>query len=314
MPIGVAADADEWLARRFVELLQRIIAGGLHKSYIRKAARGQVARGRLLMADTARLQGKGSVDIAYEDYVLTPDVFENRSVLWTAHVLLSRTSPSENIRAPIATLYSTMSRWVTLRPIRPRDFDQLRYDSRTERYRDLHELCRLILEGSTPEHGLGTTEFDAFGVDTSTLFQLGVSKALTGLRPMYRSKPQHVIELAENLEFRIDNALMLAGGTSAEVVLDAKYKDPFGLDTADVQQIVAYATAAGTRFAFLVYPTPAGLIEPITVGDVNLAFVSLDLSKPVEESAQALRERVLAKIAEWGGTSASQGDGLAITA
>jgi hypothetical protein len=127
-----------------------------------------------------------------------------------------------------------------------------------------------------------------------------VSKALSQLSPDLEAPHQYRVPLKEpSLEFRIDNILLRPSDMRILAVVDAKYKDPIDLDTADVQQVLAYATATGARHAFLVYPTSAGATS-ISVGDIRLTVLSLDISRDVVDAAADLCADVRNALAESG--------------
>ena len=52
----------------------------------------------------------------------------------------------------------------------------------------------------------------------------------------------------------------------------------------DLQQVVAYAVELGVDRAFLVYPSVAAKPVVIHIGDVKIATVGIDLTRPASES------------------------------
>src|SRR5690606_22758170 len=66
-----------------------------------------------------------------------------------------------------------------------------------------------------------------------------------------------LLDSTANLAFQIDMVVYAEGEVHPRWVLDTKYKVPTsGPTTADIAQVVAYATAMQANQAILIYPAP----------------------------------------------------------
>ena len=246
------------------------------------------------------LASRGIPRVVIEDFVLTPDLIENQLVVWIFHSLQSRGLGTARQQAEMASLLMVLAKWVSLRACSPRDYAEMTYDARTERYRELHQLCALLLVGAGVDIAAGNIGLGTFGVSTSRIFELAVLKALSDLGPGWTVHAQERVSIGSSLSFIVDGVIRDHSG-AAVAVLDAKYKNPLELDVGDIQQATAYCAALGVRRAMLVYPENVASAAALRVGEFEILTGTMPIGDELGLACASLvnevRTRLLPPIA-----------------
>jgi len=259
------AEALDFLAARLARLLGERAAAGLHRAYAERRQAGPYLQGRLDMAAQVRTPAvrKDRVHSCYDEF--TADVPCNQVPRATAELVLASPLLGDPARAALRTALAGYAD-VRAIPLDPAAFAAAAPDRRTEAYRPLLDLCRLLAQELTPGPDAGPAPCPAFLLDLDRVFEQYVTRGLVEAcagRPGYTASVQPLFTASgpvagqPDLQMRPDVVIERRGG--ARVVVDAKWKRPTGaLLTSDVYQVLAYATALDLRRAMLVYPGRRG--------------------------------------------------------
>jgi 5-methylcytosine-specific restriction enzyme subunit McrC len=162
------------------------------------------------------------------------------------------------------------------------------YTRLNQDYQPMHALCRFFLEQSGPSHQVGDQGMIPFLVNMARLYELFVAEWLkANLPPPWQVKAQETVHIGLNneLQFEIDLVIEDSGG-NPRYVLDTKYKTAGKADNADINQIIAYATAKSCREAILIYPRPLPQPLDLWLDNIHIRTLTFSLAGDLEEAGQ----------------------------
>lgn len=245
------------LLARFLDLTQTILRAGLARSYREVEENGTTFRGRLLVGQHLRANHvrQERMYVAYE--VHDADNLPNR-ILHRALERVMRTATSPDLLHRAQSALSAFPD-LTPAPIRPAEWASLRYDRRTERYREALVLARMVLHDERPDLRWGDHEVIALLFDMNALFEAYVERALRGLAGVRvrAQRPARFWEPSSGPASWVKpDLLVFEDGDSVPLVLDTKWKVPkHGRpDDDDLRQVFAYLHTFGGRGGALLYP------------------------------------------------------------
>lgn len=262
---------------------------GLHQEYVDREEKSEVVRGKIDFQKASQRPWEAELPIKYSE--LTPDIEDNRILLWTLFVARSSGLASDEVKAVVRRAYQLLSGMVELEQFRGSDCLGRDYQRLNRGYERLHVLCHIILSQSGPVRGSGTEQMVPWAVDMETLYERVAANWLEENLPDPISvEAQEQTEIGDSgRKYEIDLVFYRDGNRIA--VMDTKYKVPDNPSTSDISQVVAYAEASGVERAFLVYPE--SLDEPIntTVGDVHVGTLQFALEGDLDDEGERfLRE------------------------
>lgn len=292
-----AGDLYALLIGRFLDQVHALLREGLARSYREVEENSQTFRGRLLVGAHARANAahQERVFVAYE--VQDADHLANR-ILWRALERVRRTTSSSDLlhRAESAAVDFPE---VTDTAIRPADWGRLRFDRRTERYREAIGLARMILLDERPDLRWGDREVVALLFDMNALFEAYLEAAMRGL-PGVRVKSQKTQRFwqppGEGARVLKPDLLVQVPGQERPLVVDAKWKIPDRGRPADddLRQVFAYLHGFEADRGVLVYPRANDSQQsheaPFLGGRLRGRVGFLDLFPSGKTDVQALRE------------------------
>jgi 5-methylcytosine-specific restriction enzyme subunit McrC len=257
------AEALNFLAGRLARLLAERAAAGLHRAYAERAGAGPFLQGRLDLAAQLRDRHgrKDQLHCRYEDF--TANVPCNQVPKATAELVMGSPLLSPGVGAALRQALTAFA-GVSSVSLTPDSFAAAVPDRLTEAYRTLLGVCRLLAESLQSQAASGLVPYPVFLLDMERVFEQyvtqGVTRALAGrpswtinVQPLFTAN-QTVAKLPD-IPMRPD--LTIDQGGRPVVALDVKWKRGAGHHpwvTEDLYQVLAYATALGTRRAVLVYP------------------------------------------------------------
>jgi 5-methylcytosine-specific restriction enzyme subunit McrC len=252
-----AGDLYELLVGRFLDQVHALLREGLARSYREVEENSSTFRGRLLVGPHARTNAahQERVFVAYE--VQDADHLANR-ILRRALERVRRTTSSSDLRHRAEAAAVDFPE-VTDTPIRPSDWGRLRFDRRTERYREAIGLARMILLDERPDLRWGDREVVALLFDMNALFEAYLEAAMRGL-PGFQVKSQKKQRFwqppGEAARFLKPDLVVHVAGRERPLVVDAKWKIPDQGRPADddLRQVFAYLHGFGADCGVLVYP------------------------------------------------------------
>lgn len=259
--VAPGTEALNFLAGRLAHLLAERVAAGLHRAYAERAEQGPFLQGRLDVAAQLRDPNgrRDQLHCRYEEF--TADVPCNQLPRATAELVLRSPLVADGVRSALRRSLQDLA-GVTSVPLGPESFEAAGPDRLTEAYRPLLELCRLLADGLAPQEAAGAVACPAFLLDMERVFERYVTagvvaafaadpRAAVAVQPLLRMSPP--VAGQPDVPMRPDAVIERPGGRP--LVVDAKWKRlGRSLVTADVYQVLAYATALGARRAVLVYP------------------------------------------------------------
>ena len=240
------------LAAAFAERLEKVTRKGLVAGYGEDKAVSQFLRGKLRTTD----QMRDAAARAFPDHFHIDEPTFDLHTPWNrvpkaVAALLFRHELSRELRrrvqdavAPLAVLPNA--------PFAEADFTAARAEPCAAGYRKLLDVCRILIDGLTCADPLATGS-GAFLVDLGLVFERYLTTAIEcafGPQPGWGVEAQPAFAIGP-AELRPDVLLRKDGAPWA--VLDAKWKTA-ALDSADLHQILAYATLTDAARVALVYP------------------------------------------------------------
>jgi 5-methylcytosine-specific restriction enzyme subunit McrC len=291
------ASLAEFYDRLAVVLAERIIERarqGFYRAYIPHTRPLPAVRGRL---QTPRRPQPAQVNLLCRYEELTADIPDNQLLRYTMGQIARSGRCREPAQTAVRHAYRALQGVAAERPFSPLDCTGRSYTRLNQDYRPLHALCRFFLEQSGPHQARGDHAMRPFLVDMARLYEGFVAAWLKAhLPPAFHLKAQERVNIdaAGSLHFTIDLVLYHRDHDTPVVVLDTKYKTAERPTTDDIAQIVAYAQAAGSENAILIYPTPPARPLAARVGRIYLRSLTFNLSDDLETAGYAFLAHLLA--------------------
>ena len=280
-------------------------ARGLWHDYRVEEEALHTVRGRIMVAEQIRRRFDMPlpVEVRYDEY--TEDVLANRLIKAAARLLrgmrLSTPQAREGLRHIDATL-------ANVTPVRypPHDVPEVKFTRLNDHYRDAVAIARLVLrhwfhEAARATEDGKTVRAPGFLMNMNDVFQQFVTRALREeLGESAHSFPSDEkmprVYLAEGNKVPLKPDLSWWEGSRCVFVGDVKYKDiepryenrSWDIPSADLYQVLAYATALGLPGAILVYakgrrdrkPPPSYRVK---CAGKRLEVVTVDLDGSIED-------------------------------
>ena len=203
--------------------------------------------------------------------------------------------------------------------VAPHDFDAVRFDRGSERFRELLEFCRLVFLGATPSPEVGSKTIFSLLFPMEKLFEEFVGGCLKKFAADlgFRRADLHLQseanrrwllrDLKNRGKFRLKpDVLINDNAGSPRLILDTKWKRPLsddadtknGVQQGDMYQLYAYATRYKCRDNILLFPSVAGvtpksyIIEdtPQTRLRVEFLDLSFDLRRDHERLVAGIKQ------------------------
>ena len=285
----------EILARRTIDRTRK----GLYRAYIPKSDRRSFVRGRMDLRQLAQKPWEVKIKCHYQEQ--TPDIDDNQILLWTLRTIAACGACKPEVLVKVRQAYHALQGTVSPEPCTAQACIKRLYHRLNEDYQPLHALCRFFLEQSGPSHTEGDRKMLPFLVNMARLYELFVAEWLkahqaSGLLPHKLAvKSQHQVHITQDgsLSFNIDLVLfdMTTGQTC--YVLDTKYKTPTSPSTADVAQIIAYATVESCSEAILIYPQPLQKPLDTKVQNIRVRTLTFAVDGNLEQGGMHFLQQVL---------------------
>lgn len=285
-PYSTISELFEFIVSFFISHTEDLIARGLLRGYQSRKEELQTIRGRLLIAETIH-GNPGLFDKHYCSYrYFTPDIPENRILLWTSSVLREWKYIDSDLPGRLRRIQFSLG-GVSLDPNARLLAERLEFHRLNDSYQPAMVLARLILDHLAFTGTRGTEPFLAFLIDMDVLFQQYLTVVLQQVTNeteyWVRKEEAHSLDQAKSITVIPD--ILLYKREKPCVIVDAKYKLRAALE--DVYQMLAYCHALGLDQAILVHPksesSPIGSVSIIGPGDIQISYLSLDLDGSVQE-------------------------------
>lgn len=271
---------------------------GFYRDYLVQVEQLPYVRGRLDLARSAVQPWSVQPHCHYQEH--TADIEENQLLAWTLWDITRRGICTERVLPTVRQAYRSLQGLTSLQPFSPTACTGRRYNRLNEDYHPLHALCRFFLEQTGPSHRQGDRRVLPFLVNMESLFELFVAEWLKAHLPTrWAIKAQERYQIGDSNGPRFDIDLVLYDMEFGRVrcILDTKYKAPDTPSTADISQVVAYATAKDCAEAVLIYPTQLASPLDAFVGErqkIHVRSLVFALAGDLEAAGQRFVDVLLA--------------------
>jgi 5-methylcytosine-specific restriction enzyme subunit McrC len=280
------------LAKWFIEATERLLLQGLSRGYQEEVAEADSTRGRIHLLPTSKLLYRGRLRVVSEFETFDYDTPLNRLLLWAIRILISDRTFSQSLRAEALALEKRLGGIGE-----PRQEDLLaQCDRATGYYGEALALAKAIVDAAGRSLQIGSDRSRTFLIRTASPVERGIRALLQAALPgsmTVDSRP--VRTAASNVTVRPD-LVFDAGGA----VGDVKYKLAHSTwRRPDLYQVVAYATASGTREALLIdfSESQGAMLRQAQLGHVRVT--NLHWHADPEISAQVAAEKLVILFQEW---------------
>ena len=271
----------EFIASFFTDLVEERMASGLYRWYVEREENVPAIRGRINFSEDIRQNFvlRQRTHCRFDEF--TWDVPENQVVRQVTRALSGwRFRPELRLR--LGQIDAELSE-ITRTNFLAQNVERFHYHRLNDGYRQVHQLCRLFLEGSSLSERMGTFNYQAFLLDMNKLFEEFVCQILRDRVPSrFRVDSQDRIYLDRYKKIAMKPDILIRRSGTVVLAGDCKYKrlerDEF--KNHDVYQLLAYCTATRTRKGLLVYPLHLeGTHEEVYIEntDTNIRQLSIDL-------------------------------------
>jgi 5-methylcytosine-specific restriction enzyme subunit McrC len=281
----------EFVASFFAELVEERLNHGLYRSYVEEEGNLAAVRGRISFADDVR----HNYVLRHRTYCryanFTWDIPENQIVRQVAH-LLSGWGFRPQLRVRLGRIDGALAD-LTPTTLPATAINQFQYHRLNDDYRQVHQLCRLFLEGASLSEDIGPFDFRTFLLDMNRLFEAFVTQVLRDrLRGGIAVSSQDRVYLGHDKKVLMRPDILLRKGGTVTLVADCKYKrlEPDEFRNHDLYQLFAYCTAAQVQRGLLVYPLhSADVRDEVRIRNTQAIIrqTTLDLGK---EGSELVRE------------------------
>jgi 5-methylcytosine-specific restriction enzyme subunit McrC len=261
---------------------------GLQREYVRSRRNSTVLRGKLHLEAALRQPWNPELPVTADS--LTLDTPGNRIIAWTLWQMARSGDWQPETHRLIEMASRAFRQAVPISPLTPEECLDQTYSRLNQDYALLHRLCYFYLAHIGPGHSSGGQEMFPFLVSMEKLFEEFVAAWLREhLPPGWTLKSQESVseQPRRQLHFRIDMVVYDRLG-KAQWVIDTKYKQAQRADSADIQQLMAYAQLKGCDRALLIYPAPLSPPLDTQVNGLHLRSLAFPLESDLEQSGKLL--------------------------
>jgi 5-methylcytosine-specific restriction enzyme subunit McrC len=249
----------------FADMLNTELGRGIDHAYYYREENLCSFKGKLLVNQHIRHNAahQERVFVGFDEFV--SDTWLNRIIKKCCRVLIGRTTNREtekNMRKALLILDEVSDREIIMQ-----DFDRIPLNRNTERFRDIIDFCRLILQQRSP--GFEKSQNNTFSLlfPMEQVFEEFVAAVIKRSPEFseYEVECQKPWDFAtstpDQAPFRIRPDIILRNKADGKVlVLDTKWKlldaneNHFGISQEDMFQMYAYTGIMGCKNALLLYP------------------------------------------------------------
>lgn len=292
------APLSEWVARQFLNNMDRLLKRGLRSDYLRVEEEQRYLRGQLNLAGQVRQPPGRAHQFQIRHDVFSLDRAENRLLKSALVLVASQTKNAANWRLARELL-------VVLHDLPPStdqrdDFQRWRTDRLMAHYEPVRPWCELVLGKRTPLSVAGEWHGISMLFPMEKLFERYVEAALRRTLPpdailTAQAASQYLCRYEEHGFFQLRPDLTLTLG-DRRWILDAKWKrldaadhdNRFGLSQSDFYQMFAYGQRYldGVGDLVLIYPQTKRFLQPL--GPFAFSSALRLWALPFDLEAQAL--------------------------
>jgi 5-methylcytosine-specific restriction enzyme subunit McrC len=252
----------EFVVSFFADLVERRLDQGLYRSYVEQEGNLTAVRGHILFAEDVR----SNYVLRHRTYCryaeFSWDIPENQIIRQVTY-LLRGWELRRDLRRRLHRLDGALAE-ITPAVLPASIISRFQYNRLNEDYRQLHQFCRLFLEGASLSEESGPFDFQTFLIDMNKLFEEFVTQIFrerAGGQVTVNSQVPLYLGHGKKVLMRPD--ILVSGGEAGELVADCKYKriEPSEFKNHDLYQMLAYCTATRVQRGLLIYPYHAAAVQ-----------------------------------------------------
>lgn len=268
------------LAKRILDRVRR----GLYRSYLGQDDDLPYVRGRLDLLAHLKDPARVTLPCRFEEH--TADLEDNQILMWTLTRVLECGVCTERSLPFVRQARRALLGFACTSAFSAENCVDRLYNRLNDDYEPMHALCRFFLEHTGPTHRVGDRRMLPILVDMERLFELFVVEWLkrhVSDRYLVRGQENVQFTMGQTVSINIDVTVEDVSTGQTVLVLDTKYKAPEQPAPADIEQVVAYAAAKGSRRAVLVYPARLpGAIAGLWGQDIRVESLAFRLDGDIE--------------------------------
>lgn len=278
------------IAKIFSDLVEHRINAGLYRSYCEQEQNASYVRGRIGVLEDLRRNAylRHRVWCRFSEF--TWDIEENQIIRQVAH-LLSGWGFHNTLRLRLSRLDSALAE-ITPTALPGSRIERFQYGRLNEDYRQIHQLCRLFLEGSSLSEELGAWDSRTFLLDMNKFFEQFVTQILVNEasnRLTVRAQSEMALDVSGKVRIRPD--LLISAYGAVVAVADCKYKrvDSDLYHNHDVYQVLSYCVVNKLARGILVYPAHECVLEDdieVRNSSISIERCTIDLGLPLRQFRQ----------------------------
>lgn len=300
----------ELLVLEFCRRVENRISSGLYRQYVDVEENLIALKGKVLFAQDSRQNVvlRHRTFCQYSD--LQWDIPENQVIKYVARLLIG-VGLSRDTEARLAAIDRILDE-VQFRPFTSADVLQFNYHRLNFDYGQIHDLCRLLLDGYSVFEQHGAYLFHGFSLNMNDLFEAFIANALArrlrdGLRVGRHDSSwlgRRLVNGRLRRVLRLEPDILISKGPEDLAIADCKFKREPG--SGDFYQVLAYCMNRSLRHGALIYPksefaSGRGYDDTHLVpSEVVIRRLAIDLESPEIEGEL---DRLAAQVRDWIHTS-----------
>jgi 5-methylcytosine-specific restriction enzyme subunit McrC len=297
-----SVESCEDFFERFVNILAKRVLDrnrkGLYCDYLERSDSVPYIKGRMKIVPTTVSMFRGSLTPTCEFEEHTPDLAENRILLWTLYQLRQFDIQREDVKLVVRKAFHELISKVSLNQILTQDCINRFYNRLNEDYQPLHGLCRFFLEHVGPAIERGSYDFFPFVIHMPTLFEAFVAEWLReNMPPEYKVEKKHTATLDSEGKFLFQIDLMIIDASTGKTlcVLDTKYKASGRPEESDICQVHTYAAKMSTKSAYLVYPSATTPLDSM-IDNIVVRSIVFDISQDPDKAGFSFLKELIGQL------------------
>lgn len=296
-----AATLETFYEQLALILARQVLArgrSGIYRAYVARVDRLPYMRGALSVPQMVCTPIQTHVVCRYAEQ--TADVEENQLLAWALYLILQSGLCRESVLPTIRRAYRAIRNVANVHPYPSSAYRNRTYNRLNSDYHRLHALSHFFVEHSGPSYELGDREMLPFMVNMPRLYERFVAEWLMqNLHDRFQLRVQEQFSVGHRgasrsgVSFAIDLVIYDQVEQSVRWVMDTKYKIPRnGPESADVQQILAYAHARQASEAILIYPVQ--LMQPVdaVINGIRVRTLAFGTDEELNVAGQKFLERL----------------------
>lgn len=276
-------DIDSFIMKMFLMMVSTLQRKGFARSYMPIVENMTSIRGRLQLREQIINTAKGNIQFVCKHDEFVYDIPENRIILFCLERCRNMVDGKEANRF---TIFINMLLDLGVQRIQYADvsyLDKMKYTNTTIHYKDLHKLCRLILNNTSIENFYtdSSEQILAFLVDMNALFEIFVAELFMRHYTKTKRAPHPVAWESKNKKIKIKPDILVGKN---QIIIDTKYKhDSDNFLNRDRYQLAFYGHFFKKNIVYAILPEESDSDENYMLKakehEVNIKICFINIKK-----------------------------------